>query len=51
MVSDYEHKKVNDHNEVGVPPWHSLDKTLSKMIVGNGHLHLFVSCVRITMAQ
>ena len=32
-------------------PWHSLDKSLSKMVICNGHLHLLVSCVRITVAQ
>lgn len=32
-------------------PRHSLDKALPEMIVGNGHLHLLVSHVGITMAQ
>jgi hypothetical protein len=32
-------------------PWHSLDQSLSKMVVRNGHLHLLVSGIRVTVAQ
>lgn len=32
-------------------PWHSLDKSLSKVVVGNSHLHLLVPGIRITVAQ
>ena len=32
-------------------PWHPLDQTLTKMVIGNCHLHLLVSFIRITVAQ
>jgi hypothetical protein len=32
-------------------PWHSLDKSLSKVVVSNSHLHLLVPGIRITVAQ
>jgi hypothetical protein len=31
-------------------PWHPLDKALTKMVVGNGHLHLLISSVGVTVA-
>ena len=32
-------------------PWHPLNETFSKVIVSNGHLHLLVSHIGITMTQ
>lgn len=32
-------------------PGHSLNKTFTKMVIGDGHLHLFVPCVGVTVAQ
>lgn len=32
-------------------PWHSLDKSLPKVVVSNCHLHCLVSGIRVTMAQ
>ena len=34
-----------------VLPRHSLDKTFTEMVIRNGHLHLLVSSVGVTMTQ
>ena len=34
----------------GELPGHSLDKTFTKMVIGNGHLHLLISFIGVTVA-
>lgn len=38
-------------NQMNHLPWHSLHKPFTKMVEGNGYLHVFVSGVAITVSQ
>lgn len=51
MLNQKEKKKKKKVKTKDMLPGHSLNKTFTKMVIGDGHLHLLVPCVGVTVAQ